>query len=130
MLSPSWKKRTPAAATTKTDPIPVTGNALSVQIRLNQNGGFEEFVFDNIRITGDLVAGAAPVLANIEGTTLDYAEEDPATQITNALTVTDSDSANLTSASVAITSNLVSTEDVLAFTPPGSSGISETIMSD
>src|SRR5581483_10164041 len=57
-----------------------------------------------------------PVLAGIEGTTLTYTENDPATAITAALTSTDPDNTNLTSASVAITTNYFSGEDVLSFT--------------
>src|SRR6185295_18406164 len=58
----------------------------------------------------------APVLAAIEGTTLGYTENGAAAAITSTITVSDADSTNLTGATVSITSNLVSSEDVLSFT--------------
>src|SRR5204863_44094 len=48
--------------------------------------------------------------------TLNYTENDPATAIAPALTVTDVDSANLSGATVQITGNYVNGEDVLSFT--------------
>jgi hypothetical protein len=58
---------------------------------------------------------AAPVVTTSTGT-LAYTENAPATPIDGLLTVTDADSQNLASASVAITSNFQTTQDVLAFT--------------
>ena len=46
---------------------------------------------------------------------LSYTENDPATVIDSGLTVTDTDSANLTGATVAITAGFVSAQDTLAF---------------
>ncbi len=57
-----------------------------------------------------------PVLAGIEVTTLSYTENDPATQITNSITVTDADDVNLESAVIAIFANYQNGEDVLSFT--------------
>lgn len=62
----------------------------------------------------------APVLASIEGTNLDYTEGDSPVTITSSLSITDSDNTLLDSAWVTISSNYVSTEDVLAFTNTGS----------
>jgi large repetitive protein len=56
----------------------------------------------------------APVLAT--GSTLNYTENDAATAINGALTVTDADNTTLTSGTVSITTNFASGEDVLAFT--------------
>ncbi|MEZ5658193.1 MAG: LamG-like jellyroll fold domain-containing protein [Burkholderiaceae bacterium] len=61
----------------------------------------------------------APGLANIEPAPLAYTENDPPTQITSSLTVSDPDSTDLVSASVSITSNYAIGEDVLAFTDTG-----------
>lgn len=61
-----------------------------------------------------------PVIANIEGTNLDYTEGDAATTVTSALTVSDADNTVLDSAYVTISSNLESSEDVLDFTALGS----------
>jgi len=63
----------------------------------------------------------APALANIETSALAYTENQAATAITGAITVTDTDSTNLTGGTVQITGNYASAEDVLAF--PGVSGI-------
>ncbi|MGN1291078.1 MAG: beta strand repeat-containing protein, partial [Bradyrhizobium sp.] len=60
---------------------------------------------------------APPVVT--AGHTLSYIEAQPATAFDPALTVTDSDSANLAHATVQITGNYVAGEDVLAFTPIG-----------
>jgi len=64
----------------------------------------------------------APTLSAIEGAALQYVVSGPAAPITGALTVIDVDSANLTGATVAISTNYVSGEDVLVFT--GQNGIS------
>jgi hypothetical protein len=57
----------------------------------------------------------APVVANIEASTLAYTENDPATAISTTLTVADVDSANLVGATVAITSGFATGQDVLGF---------------
>jgi hypothetical protein len=62
----------------------------------------------------------APVLANIEGTTLSYTENDAATSITSTLTLSDVDNANLAGATVQITGNYASGGDVLGFVTIGS----------
>ncbi|HKO59369.1 MAG TPA: Ig-like domain-containing protein [Thermoanaerobaculia bacterium] len=54
------------------------------------------------------------------GNTVSYTENGPDTAITPALTVTDPDSANLTGATITITTNLNNTQDVLVYTPAGS----------
>ena len=57
----------------------------------------------------------APVL-NAHGGSLSYTENQAATAIDTALTVSDVDSANLAGATVSITGNFVSGQDVLGFT--------------
>ncbi|MBL0743119.1 tandem-95 repeat protein [Chryseolinea lacunae] len=69
-------------------------------------------------------ANVAPVLAGIEPGALAYAEGAAATSITANITVADADNANMVSATVQITGNYVSTEDVLSFT--NASGITGT----
>jgi hypothetical protein len=66
----------------------------------------------NINVTA---VNDAPVLANIEAGAVSYSENDPATAVSSTITVTDVDSANLTSATVQITGNYQSAEDVLSF---------------
>ncbi len=68
-------------------------------------------VTDTINVTP---VNDAPVVT--AGHTLAYTENDPATAIDPAITVTDVDSANLASATVQITNNYVSGQDVLGFT--------------
>ena len=58
----------------------------------------------------------APVLTNIEGTPLAYTEGDGQVQITNSISVTDVDNVNLASATISISANYQSDQDVLAFT--------------
>jgi len=57
----------------------------------------------------------APVLAAIEGGNLTYTENDPATSVTSTMTLTDVDSANMIGATVQITGNYQSGQDVLSF---------------
>ena len=64
--------------------------------------------------TIDVVIDAPPVVT--AGHTLSYTENQAATAIDPAVTVTDSDSANLAHATVHITGNYVVGEDVLGFT--------------
>jgi hypothetical protein len=66
--------------------------------------------------TRDIAVGAldnAPDIANSAGA-LAYTENDPATAIDTAITITDPDSANLTGATVRISGNYALGEDVLA----------------
>jgi subtilisin-like proprotein convertase family protein len=58
----------------------------------------------------------APVLANIESGALTYTENDGPKAITSALTLADVDNTNLSGATVQITGNYQSSQDVLAFT--------------
>lgn len=99
--------------------LPTTGDNLSVQIVANINGGNEEFAFDHIRITGDTAATDSPVLASIEAAAISYTESDPATQVTNTITVADNDSATLASGTVTILGG-VPAEDALNATGVGS----------
>ena len=100
--------------------FPITGTGSSMQVRvLVKSNGTEELGFDNIRVQGTLSSNTPSVLANIEGSALSYNEGDPATQVSNTITVTDSDDANLTGATVSIFTNFDPSEDVLAFTSTG-----------
>src|SRR5258706_7471 len=57
----------------------------------------------------------APVVTTSTGA-LAYTENDPATAIDTGLTVSDADSATLTGATVALTTNFAAGQDVLGFT--------------
>lgn len=94
--------------------IPAVGNTLSVQMRLQQNGGSEELAIDHIEVTGSAVVGTPPTLANIEGSPLSFQEGDPATQLTNTITVADPDPSEIASATVQITGNFDPSEDLLS----------------
>ena len=72
--------------------------------------GSKDMAFRLIQTTN-----AAPTVTTT-GTALTYTENGAATAVDGALTVTDSDSTNLVSATVSITSGFVSGQDVLAFT--------------
>jgi hypothetical protein len=95
--------------------IPGSGSSLQVRVQIDQDGASEEFGFDNIRVYGSAAASAAPVLAGIEGTALAFAEGQAATQITNGITVSDTDSPNLSGATVTISTNYQASEDQLVF---------------
>ena len=58
----------------------------------------------------------APVLANVEGSSLPYVAGQAATQVTASITATDTESATIESAMAAITGNYQPNQDVLNFT--------------
>jgi Bacterial Ig domain/Calx-beta domain len=99
-----------------------TGNTVAIRMTLESDATGELICFDNIRIFGESAATNPPSIAGVPGTPLVFTEGGAAAAIAPALTVTDSDSANLTSASVVITQALVPGEDVLAATPSGALG--------
>jgi VCBS repeat-containing protein len=57
-----------------------------------------------------------PVVSNVETSPLSYRAQDPAVQITNALTISDDDDATMSSATASITSGFSAANDTLAFT--------------
>lgn len=82
-----------------------------------------EIGFDNIRVLGTAASSQAPVLAGIETTNLAYNEGDAATQITNALTVSDPDNTTAAGATVKFTAGYDNSEDRLVFiNQPGITG--------
>ncbi|MCC2546272.1 cadherin domain-containing protein [Hymenobacter sp. BT175] len=93
-----------------------SGSTLQVRIVVSQDGVQEELGFDNIRVVGTVASSAAPALANIESGPLSYAEGDAPKTITSTLTLTDTDSPNLSGATVSITDGYLNGQDVLAFT--------------
>lgn len=97
---------------------------VEIRIRVSSSGTGEYTAIDNFRICGDPAVTNPPVLGNIPGVALMFTEGDGPTAIAPAVTVTDSDSANMTGATVQITGNNNPAEDVLAFTPAG--GITTT----
>ena len=109
----------PAAGATMSDftfDIAGSGSSLQTRVVVAEYGSSEEFAFDNIRVSGIASTNQAPVLANIEGTTIAYSEGGAPTQITNALTVSDPDNTTLTDATVRFTAGFDNTEDRLLFT--------------
>ncbi|WP_171032831.1 DUF2341 domain-containing protein [Fodinibius saliphilus] len=58
----------------------------------------------------------SPQLSNIESSSINYTEEDPATSLTSTITASDSDNTVLDSARVNISNNFVASEDQLNFT--------------
>ncbi len=76
---------------------------------------------NSVAVTRDITITAvndAPTVGNA-GATLAYTEGDAATVVSSSLVVTDPDSVNLSSATVQITSNYASGEDVLSFVDTG-----------
>ncbi|MEM6801940.1 MAG: hypothetical protein AAF696_11090, partial [Bacteroidota bacterium] len=102
-----------------TFPISGTGNNLVVRVVITTDGGTEELAFDHIRVEGTAASNDPPVIANIEAAAITYTEGDPATQITNTITISDPDDVTLSSATVSIISGLDVSEDILGFTPSG-----------
>ncbi len=96
-----------------------TGYA-SFQFRVQDDGGTANGGADTDplanTITFDVTAVNDPPVLGISGGTLAYTENGAATAIDNGLTVSDADSTNLTGATVSISANFASGQDVLAFT--------------
>ena len=101
---------------TYNDPnISATVGTRTVTFQVNDalvNNNFSNTQARNISVTQH----APPVLAGIEAGTIAYTAGEGAVAITNSLTVSDSDSTTIASATVAISTGLVSAEDVLSFT--------------
>lgn len=94
-----------------------TGTATTIIAPAN-TGTYYLYIIDEAgNVSNSSVASLAvvntPVLDNIEGGSLRYLEGDPATQLTNTITV-DDDSDNIASATIQITGNYQVGEDVLA----------------
>ncbi len=92
-----------------------TPSAGERRIDVVANDGSNSSSAASSRITIAGPAAAAPVVATVEGSALAYTENDAATTISATLTVSDADSANLSGATVSISANYASGEDVLAF---------------
>ncbi|MCC3156310.1 Ig-like domain-containing protein [Hymenobacter sp. 15J16-1T3B] len=94
-----------------------SGTTMEVRVLYDQTNATEELAMDNIIVRGTAGGNQSPVLANIEGTSLTYAEGAPAVNITGTLTVADADHANISSAQVRIAAaGFNSSEDRLLFT--------------
>jgi hypothetical protein len=91
-----------------------SGAARTVTIIANDGAASSVAATDTINVTP---VNDAPVVT--AGHTLNYTENQAATAIDTALTVSDVDSANLASATVQITGNYVNGEDLLAFATIG-----------
>ena len=96
-----------------------TGTSVQVRVVMHSNATNEYLCVDNVRIFGETSATAAPLVAGVPATPLVFTEGAAATVVAPAITVTDADSANLTSATVTVSQNFATAEDVLAATPSG-----------
>ncbi|MGA8809941.1 MAG: Ig-like domain-containing protein, partial [Thermoanaerobaculia bacterium] len=113
----------------------VSGPAHAASFALNADGSFT-YIHDGSETTSDVFtykASDGSAFSNIAtvtitvtsvndapvvtaGGTLTFTEGDPATVIDNSITITDNDSPNLAGATVAISGNYASGQDVLGFT--------------
>jgi len=96
-----------------------TGSSVQVRVSMHSNATNEYICIDNLRIFGEIPTTAAPVLGGMPGTALAFTEGGAAAAVAPALTVADPDSANLTGATVTISQNYATGEDVLAATASG-----------
>jgi hypothetical protein len=103
-----------------------TSATVKFDIALNATVGLRNIILTNpdgqqVTVTNgfQVLSNQPPVLANIEPAPITYTENDPPTQVTNTLTVSDSDSANLAGATVWISAGFNSAQDVLAFNTAG-----------
>jgi len=96
-----------------------TGNSVVVRVVFYTNATAEYILFDNIRVFGETAATNPPSIGGVSAGALSFTEGEAAKAIAPALTVTDTDSATLSSASVTISQNYRAAEDLLAATPSG-----------
>ena len=90
-----------------------TGNNVRVMVTFFTNGSYEYVLFDDIRIFGETAATNPPSIGGVSGT-LNYTEGSGPVIVAGGLTLSDSDSATLPSATVTITQGLSAGEDVLS----------------
>jgi VCBS repeat-containing protein len=91
---------------------PTNGGTYPVTLRVTDASAYTEQAF-SIVVTN---VNDAPVLSAIEGTALQYAEEEAAKIITSTILITDVDNETLASAEVSISGGLVTAEDRLILT--------------
>ena len=105
-----------------------TSEAPNTTVRVVRYQADDGAAVNNLSNTLDRQVGVtpvndAPVLANIEPSTLTYNAGDPAIGVTSTITVSDVDSSTILRASVSITAGFQSGADVLGFTnQPGITG--------
>jgi VCBS repeat-containing protein len=87
-------------------------SSYSIRVRATDAGGL---TFDKVLTISVTDVNDAPVLADLEATALAYTENDPATPVTAAITVSDEDDSTLSGATVSITIGYQNGEDLLAF---------------
>jgi len=92
-----------------------TSGTATFSVTLSDNGGGTDTSAPQSFTITVVPPNASPVVTTTAGN-LAYTENQAATAIDPGLTVTDSDDANLTGATVAITAGFVSAQDTLAFT--------------
>jgi hypothetical protein len=92
---------------------------VQVRVVMRSNQSNEYLCIDNVCIFADTPTKASRMMGGEPTAALACTEGAPATAVAPAITVTDADSASLTSATVTISQNLVSTEDMLSATPSG-----------
>lgn len=91
-----------------------TVGARTITFQANDGASSHE-LSNTVTRTVMVTRGATPVLANIPLTNLAFTEKDPPTAIAPAITITDSDSANLTGATIQIVGNYARGQDQLSF---------------
>ena len=84
----------------------------TVSFKVNDGQSDSNSATHNIDVTA---VNDPPVIGN-DGGTLSYTENDAASVVSSGLTLSDADSANLSSATISVSTGFVSGEDVLAFT--------------
>ncbi len=91
-----------------------TGNSIDdiFTYTMEDSGGQTSTTQITVTIDG---ANDAPVAASIEGTALNYTENDPAIAISSTLVISDVDDADINSAAVQITGNYSNGQDILGF---------------
>ncbi len=130
--TPSWTSTTRAGTTTANDKL-LIGKGSADGAAQSWDGLIDEVRLSNVELSADWIAtefnnmsdpvsfhtvstaNELPWLSDLEGVALSYQENDPAAQLTNAITCHDYSDFDIDSAKVQITGNYLSTEDTLQF---------------
>ena len=100
------------------------GQSMTDSFKYKANDGFADSNAATVTVTINGL-NVAPVLSGIESSAVSYQAGGPGVIVTSDLQVADPDDANLSGATVAISSGFTAAEDSLSFTSPPGSGISD-----
>jgi len=114
IISYIWTEDSSEIATGINPVVSLSVGSHEITLTVTDNDGLIDT--DTVVVTVNTPVGDEPVLSGIEGSALDYTENDGPVAITGTITVSDADDINMESAVIQITGNYQNGQDILAFT--------------